>query len=136
MSIAKQARVNAKLRRAFTRNFMDAECKIWQYRGFKRSNNGQQHDFGAAPAYADVPCRLKHHMSDQETPGLNEFEGWITIPITYNGILTTKDRIEVTKTGTDTLAPSMMLLIMDQPRPVATGLVCKVKKAQGEASNG
>lgn len=136
MSIEKQARVNAKLRNAFTKNFMDGECDIWRFRGYARSNNGKQHDFGSAPAYSDVPCRLKLNASDQDTPGLTEFDGWITLPITYNGLLQTRDRIEVTKTGTDTLSPTMMLLILDQPRPVATGLTCKVKKAHGEASNG
>lgn len=136
MSLAKQQRVNLKIRRAFQTNFMDGLCNIWRFRKFSRNNDGGSHDYGEAAAYTDVPCRVKQYASDQDAPGLTEFDGTITLPIERLSDVKDRDRLEVTTMGTDALPQSITFLIVDTPRPVATGLVCRIKKAHGEASNG
>lgn len=138
MSLESQGRIYNKMRRVFSARFMDSLCDVWRFRGYAETNEGRSGDYGEDPAYADVPCRLRQNGGDgnaQKVPGLTEFDGTITLPIAYLGLIATNDRIEITTLGTNALPSSMTFAIIDDPRPVATGVSCKVKKAHGEASN-
>lgn len=138
MALEKPARMYSKLRRAFARNFMDSLCNIWRFRGYANDNEGGSGNWGEFPAYSEVLCRVRSSTDghDQKTPGLTEFEGTITLPISYLGLIQTNDRIEITTLGTNVLPESMTFAIIDTPRPIASGMSCRVKKVHGEASNG
>lgn len=137
MALEKPTKMYNSIRRVFSRQFMDSLCNIWSHRGYANDNEGGSGNWGETPAFTDVTCRLRGSTDghNQKTPGLTEFEGTITLPISYLGSLKTNDRIEITTLGTNELPTSMLFAIVDQPRPIATGLSCRVKKAHGDSSN-
>lgn len=138
MSLEGQGRLYGKIRRVFSSRFMDSLCDVWRFRGYEDSNEGAQGDYGDDPAYSDVPCRLRQNAADgaaQKAPGLTEMDGTITLPIACLGMIGTNDRIEITTMGTNALPSPIRFAIIDQPRPIATGLSCRVKAIHGGASN-
>lgn len=137
MALEKPTRMYNSIRRVFSRNFMDSLCNVWKFRSYKNDNEGGSGNWGEDPVFSDVICRVRgmQNSNDQKAPGLTEFEGTITLPIEYLAKIQTNDRIEVTVLGTNDLPGSMMFAIVDDPRPMATGLTCRIRKTHGEASN-
>ena len=136
MSLADIASNVSEIREAYEENFMGDRCNIWRYTEYGTDNDGADFDHGAAPAYTDVPCRLVQPKGKKlEEGGLVDLMGNLVLPVSYEGQITSNDRIELTTLQTVVLSESLMLSIQEAPRPTATGLACAVSLITGEASN-
>ncbi len=123
------------MRKAYEARFMDGLCNIWRLKSYGNNNNGRTFDFGDAPAYSDVPCKLRQPQGDKIDAGLPELEGILVVPITYLGQIDENDRVELTTNGTEALPESITFALKEAPRPIATGLSMRVERIHGEASN-